>query len=334
MAISSKNTMAIYWGRRGGGLTLFNQFIEDCKDHEIPVLEFSRPTRTLKNGGKTAISILNFPSWIKARKTVISTALDQGVDTVVFVMASPWDIFLGKKLMAAGINVVRIIHDGSPHPGEYFPSKFWIRWLIRDCSRIVTLSQFVANQLVSNFAVNPNLIRVCDFPVPRIKVPSITKSKEFKRVLLIGRGKKYQGQSLIEEAWTLFKRPGITLVIAGEGFTAKENQPGIEYKNFWMTDAQLIEEIAASDLVVFPYLEASQSGTIPICNYLGIPVIVTPVGGLPEQVEHGVDGLVLSEISAVVIAAAVVSVLNNKLLYAKTSGTKRELDLITGCLAI
>ena len=326
--------MAIYWGRRGGGLTLFNQFIEDCKDQEIPVFEFPRPTQTLKNGGKTAISILNFSSWINARKTVLSTALDQGVDTVVFIMASPWDIFLGKKLMAAGINVVRIIHDGSPHPGECFPSKFWIRLLTRDCSRIVTLSKFVANQLVSNFDVNPNSIKVCDFPVPRIEIPEISRDNKNKRVLLIGRGKKYQGQSLLEEAWTLINRPGITLVIAGEGFIAKVDHPGIKYKNFWMTDAQLIEEIAASDLVVFPYLEASQSGTIPICNYLGIPVIVTPVGGLPEQVEHGVNGLVLSEISAVGIAAAIVSVLNDKPPYAKTSKAKRKSDLITECLTI
>ena len=99
--------------------------------------------------------------------------------------------------------------------------------------------------------------------------------------------------------------PGSTLVIAGEGFIVKQSKPGVEYKNQWMTDEQLIDEIASSDLVVFPYLEASQSGTIPICNSLGIPVIVTPVGGLPEQVMDGIDGLITKDITPKSLSEAI-----------------------------
>lgn len=326
--------MTIYWGRRGGGLALFNQLAEDFEDQEIAMLKFLRPARTLGSGGKAVISILNFPAWISARKSVLSTALDQGVDTVVFVMASPWDIFLGKQLMTAGINVVRVIHDGSPHPGEYFPSKFWIRWLTRDCTRIITLSQFVANQLVSNFGANPSSIKVCDFPVPRIKIPEISRDDKNKRVLLIGRGKKYQGQSLLEEAWALVDMPDAILVIAGEGFNVNDEHPSIEYRNYWMTDQELADEIATSDLVVFPYLEASQSGTIPLCRYLGVPVIVTPAGGLPEQVEHGVDGLVLTKTSAAEIAAALVFALSDNRPFTKMSGTNKKLSLVSGCLNV
>jgi glycosyltransferase involved in cell wall biosynthesis len=324
--------MAIYWGRRGGGLALFNQFVEDCKDEKISIIESLRPIVTLKDGSSAPISILRVFTWINARKAVLSTVLDQNVRTVVFVMASPWDVFLGKKLMASGISVVRIIHDGLPHPGEYFPSKFWIRWLTRDCSRIITLSQYVANQLVVNFGVNPNSIKVCNFPVPRVKILEFSKARQIKKVLLIGRGKKYQGQSLLEEAWALIDIPDAILVIAGEGFNVNDEHPSIEYRNYWMTDQELADEIATSDLVVFPYLEASQSGTIPLCRYLGVPVIVTPVGGLPEQVEHGVDGFVLTETSAAEIAAALVFALSDNRPFTKTSGINRKLSLVSGCL--
>jgi glycosyltransferase involved in cell wall biosynthesis len=212
--------------------------------------------------------------------------------------------------MASGISVVRIIHDGSPHPGEYFPSKFWIRWLTRDCSRIITLSQYVANQLVANFGVNPNSIKVCDFPVPRVKISEFSKVRQIKKVLLIGRGKKYQGQSLLEEAWALIDIPDAILVIAGEGFNVNDEHPSIEYRNYWMTDQELADEIATSDLVVFPYLEASQSGTIPLCRYLGIPVIVTPVGGLPEQVIERVNGLITEDVSAKSLSETITVALN------------------------
>lgn len=332
MEISNTRILAIYWGRRGGGLSLFNQFVEDCKDLELPIFQSLRPVRTLKNGEVSPISIFRISSWLKSRKNLIVKALGCDVETAVFVMASPWDIFLGRRLMAKGINVVRIIHDGSPHPGEYFPSKFWIRLLTQDCSRIVTLSQYVANKIVSSFEVDPDSISVCEFPMPRLKVTNIRQPEEIKRVLLIGRGKKYQGQSLLEEAWALIERAGITLIIAGEGFLPKKNHPGIEYRNKWMSDDQLVDTIAASDLVVFPYLEASQSGTIPICKALGVPVIVTPVGGLPEQVEHGVTGIVLGKVSAVEMAEAILAVLDNKLPMARAKVAERKVSLVAGSI--
>ena len=79
-----------------------------------------------------------------------------------------------------------------------------------------------------------------------------------------------------------------------------------------MTDQELADEIANSDIVVFPYLEASQSGTIPLCKYLGVPVIVTPVGGLPEQVIEGVDGLITKDLSAESLSDKITVALNTK----------------------
>jgi glycosyltransferase involved in cell wall biosynthesis len=72
----------------------------------------------------------------------------------------------------------------------------------------------------------------------------------------------------------------------------EKNNQRILFLDKWLSDEELFQVIFASDVVVFPYLEASQSGLIPICRALKIPVVVTPVGGLPEQVIHGVTGLV------------------------------------------
>jgi glycosyltransferase involved in cell wall biosynthesis len=49
---------------------------------------------------------------------------------------------------------------------------------------------------------------------------------------------------------------------------------------------------------VLPYQEASQSGVLPIAQHLGLPALVTPVGGLLEQVEGGRSGFVADDSSA------------------------------------
>jgi glycosyltransferase involved in cell wall biosynthesis len=234
---------------------------------------------------------------------LINEVVKANVTTVLIVMASPWDLFLGRRLINRGIEVVRIIHDASPHPGEMFPPKIWIRWLVRDSSRVVTLSKFVSNQISVNYGTSPTLLCTTAFPIPKVK--RNLEIIQSNKILLIGRGKKYQGQELLEEAWKLVNIPNAQLIIAGEGFTKNEALSGVKYKSEWMTHQEVEDEIASSKLVVLPYLEASQSGTIPICNALGIPVVVTPVGGLVEQINHGKNGIVAKEVTATALAEAI-----------------------------
>ena len=309
----NQNSLAIlYWGRRGGGLELFNQLVRDAKIENLHVIASARPL--IKQRGNTGkqVSILNIYRWLKARRSFKSQIVQHNVKTVLFVMASPWDIMLGKNLMKSRVDVVRIIHDGKPHPGELFPTKFWIKWLTRDCSRIFTLSAFVADQLVRFYSVDRKKITVTQFPGPEINLEKMVEKvpQVKKRVLLIGRGKKYQGQELLEKAWDLIDQENIELVIAGKDFKPKHNLKNIVYKNWWMSDLELISEIKISDLVVFPYIEASQSGTVPICRALGKPVVVTPVGGLVEQVDNRVTGLICADTTPSSLANTIVEGMN------------------------
>ena len=284
--------IVVYWGRRGGGLDLFNLFVEECNERNIPIFTSARPTVSRQHGQSSTASFINVRAWFTKRKSLLRQAAEGGVRSVVFIMSSPWDLFLGMRLEKSGVQVVRIIHDANPHPGEKFPPNFWINLLTKDCSRIVTLSNYVARQLTTRHGVDPTKIMVCSFPTPKIENNQPKKDSSLKKILLIGRGKKYQGQKLLEEAWDLIDKTDKALVIAGEGFKPNPKHSDIEYKNWWMTREEMIDEISSSDLVVFPYTEASQSGTIPICRALGVPVLVTPVGGLTEQVLSGESGFV------------------------------------------
>ena len=310
MSTNQKRLAVLYWGRRGGGIELFNQLVRDTKLENFWLLESLRPTKKDKQGLMKQISALDMYSWIKARHRFVSKALEQKVEVVLIVMSSPWDMWLGRKLAKYGIEVIRVIHDGKPHKGEIFPSKFWIRLLTKDCSKVITLSKFVANELSNLYGLNPSRITVCQFPIPIIRKIASNSPNSRKKVLLIGRGKKYQGQELFEKASRLLGNKPIEMVIAGEGFKPNLNHPKIIYKNWWMSHNEFIEEIASSSLVIFPYIEASQSGTISICTSLGIPVIVTPIGGLPEQVIQGVTGLILTDTTPRSICAGIEEALN------------------------
>ena len=79
-----------------------------------------------------------------------------------------------------------------------------------------------------------------------------------------------------------------------------------------MTDREIESLISTHSVVVLPYSEASQSGIIPICTALKRPVVVTPVGGLTEQVISGITGIIAASHSAADIASALTLALDTK----------------------
>jgi glycosyltransferase involved in cell wall biosynthesis len=276
----------IYWGAKGGGHQLFNEFIAAAKLSKQNVIISARPLKSKSSQENINISLLNIQGWLRAKRELISLMDFDGPRVAIIVMTSPWDLFLGKRLMKNGIEVIRIIHDGQRHPGDFFPPNFWLKFLTVDCSSIVVLSDFVSKKIQSSFNVDPKRITVMRLPIPRYQNKPSRPTNQKKKILLIGRGKRYQGQKLLEKAWDLMDLPDVELTIAGRGFRKSQNQRDIYYLDRWLTDEEVYCEISSSDLVVLPYIEASQSGIVPICISLGIPVLVTPVGGLPEQVSE------------------------------------------------
>jgi len=60
----------------------------------------------------------------------------------------------------------------------------------------------------------------------------------------------------------------------------------------------------ACDLVVLPYLTATQSGVVQTAFSFGKPVVVTRVGGLPDVVTDGETGYVVPPDDPAALAAA------------------------------
>jgi glycosyltransferase involved in cell wall biosynthesis len=75
----------------------------------------------------------------------------------------------------------------------------------------------------------------------------------------------------------------------------------------WVPEGDVPTLLAAADLVVLPYRAGSQSAVAPMALAAGVPVLSTRVGGLPELVRDGVDGLLVEPGSAEALAEALVS---------------------------
>jgi glycosyltransferase involved in cell wall biosynthesis len=140
-------------------------------------------------------------------------------------------------------------------------------------------------------------------------MPSPRNAGDHRSFLFLGRIMPYKGLPLFVEACELLRGKGhhFGVGVIGEGFLG-DAEPrlralGASIVNRWVSHDEISALVGSYGAVVTSHIEASQSGVIPMAHALGLPVLTTPVGGLPEQVDDGVTGLVARETSAIALAA-------------------------------
>ena len=235
------------------------------------------------------------------------------VSTVFCPMISPFVVFLAPLYRCLGYKFVVIAHDANRHPGEsskllqlvdYVPLIF--------ANPIFTLSLSVKTSLRKIFFISDTkeIVVFKHGPFGSVRDYHSAKVCREKTFLFIGRILEYKGLAQFVDAVLLIESRGFEIFgkIVGEGFIPSNLREKIEacdalqLKLGWVTDSEFEDHISKSYSVVLPYQEASQSGVIEYAIPLGIPIIVTPVGGLSEQVRHGETGLICEGITAEAVA--------------------------------
>lgn len=137
-------------------------------------------------------------------------------------------------------------------------------------------------------------------------------------IMFFGYIRKYKGLMNLIEAMPEIKRgvPNLHLLIVGEFYDdPAEYKDAIERRgiadnvtivNEYVPNEQVRRYFDASNLVVLPYNEATQSGILNIAYAFGKPVIVTDVGGLAELVQEGKTGYVVPAHDVNALARSVV----------------------------
>jgi glycosyltransferase involved in cell wall biosynthesis len=124
-------------------------------------------------------------------------------------------------------------------------------------------------------------------------------------VLFFGLIRPYKGlQVLIQAFAKTVRRMEATLLIVGEFYenmqpyvTAIERlgiEKHVRVLDRYVPNEEVEKYFVACDVVVLPYLSATQSGITQIAFGFDKPVVVTRVGGLPDVVEDGVTGFVVT----------------------------------------
>jgi glycosyltransferase involved in cell wall biosynthesis len=146
-----------------------------------------------------------------------------------------------------------------------------------------------------------------------------------KVMMFFGFIRKYKGLDLLLEAMQSpnIKAQNITLIIAGEFYENQQpyldliektsNKENIKLYNYFIDDKDVAKYICATDVIVQPYKNATQSGVTPLAYYFEKPMIVTNVGGLPNMAPHKKSGLVC-EPNAMAIEQAILQFFNEDVL--------------------
>jgi glycosyltransferase involved in cell wall biosynthesis len=227
--------------------------------------------------------------------------------------------FLARKFARA--KVLFICDNVIPHEKRTVDSIF-TRLAFSQVDYFVTLSNSVLRDLKS---VKPEAVAV------EIAHPSYsyftfgrTESEAAKKrlgvsgrvILFFGYVRPYKGVRYLLEAFAKVReKVDATLLLVGEFYEPRE--PYLEQiqkfdigKSVVLVDRYVRDEevglfFSAADIVVLPYTSATQSGVIQIAFAFEKPVISTRVGGIPEVIQDGVNGILVPPCDSEAMARAI-----------------------------
>ncbi len=252
--------------------------------------------------------------------------LDVNPDVIHITIRHPLTLPLLPVFRALKIPVVLTVHDVECHVGERSLIAEISTWFSTKLSNAIFIHDEKSKEkLVSRGVPEPKLhiIPHGDYSFFTNYKTNVEES-ENNTVLFFGRILKYKGlEYLIKAEPNISKAiPGFKIIIAGEGdFSEYENmivnRERYEIINEYIPDTLVPDLFIRATVVVLPYIEASQTGIIPIAYAFKRPVIVTDVGALTEVVEDGVTGLIIPPGDVDALSESVIYLLNDTLLVTR-----------------
>jgi D-inositol-3-phosphate glycosyltransferase len=314
---------------RGGianfNLALSREFIRS--GHNIEIVSFSYqyprflfPGKTqFESGQKPAdikisslISSVNPVSWFRTARYV--RKFNPGMIVIHY-----WMPFMAISLgMIARlikkreqIRAIAVTHNIIPHE-KHAGWKFLTRYFLKSCDGFITMSSTVTNDLTAFKLKAPSAC--IPHPIYNIFGERVSRKSaaEFlglpptmNYLLFFGLIRRYKGLELLLKAmpYIIQQIKDIKLIIAGEFYSDKEEYfallnelriiEHVHIVNRFIPSEEVKFFFSLADLVVQPYLSATQSGITQIAYHFEVPMVVTDVGGLAELVPDGKAGYVV-----------------------------------------
>jgi glycosyltransferase involved in cell wall biosynthesis len=272
------------------------------------------------DGGVGKKFIVALIAWLRFASMLIPGAFD-----LLHVHSASGPSFWRKFMFIAPTLLVAkpvVLHwHGGGFIEFYESSSKWqqilIGWVFCRCSRVIALSDQWYGILSTMF---PSA-RVVTIPNPvAVPLSAVVLKEASRKVVFLGRINADKGvQDLLHALPTVLASvPGCIVVIAGSGeidrFRTLAIQLGVaESVQFpgWVDGSAKSALLQAAAVFVLPsHLEAMPMSVLEAMA-LGLPVVATRVGGIPQAVRDGVDGLLVPPRDATALANALIRLLTD-----------------------
>lgn len=199
-----------------------------------------------------------------------------------------WDYYVIKIWKLTGLPSFYVVHDGKMHDGEHVgKTQHQLVQIMNMATHLIFLSNYVRMLVKKNFNINKPYIIAPHGLIDYGQLPKAEKTSKKPNLLFLGRVSKYKGVELLLAAMEHVQVSKYNkLIIAGKwSYPLPQNydKDKIEIVDKWLSSDEILYYLSMADIMLFPYLEATQSGVATLAiNYLK-PSIVTTVGALVEQ---------------------------------------------------
>jgi glycosyltransferase involved in cell wall biosynthesis len=261
-------------------------------------------------------------TWGRAARRIAADGAEVAVFKYWMPFFAPAFGTLARRLRRRGVTVLAVVDNALPHerrPGD----RLLGRYVLGACDGLVVMSDQVRGDVEALVPGVP--LRQIPHPVYDVFGEAMPKAQARAALglppaapvlLFFGFIRRYKGLHVLLDAMprVLETLPDARLVVAGE-FYADEGAlqaqaaplgDAVRFDADYIPDTLVARYFGAADVVVQPYVSATQSGVAQIAFHFGRPVITTDVGGLAEAVRHDEAGLVVPPEDPAALAGAIV----------------------------
>jgi len=234
------------------------------------------------------------------------------------VLGALYRIFLRKPL-------VYICHNVLPHEVRWW-DRWLTRWVLRWGTEFIVQSRGEQERLMRLLPeATPKLV---PHPIYDMFGRELISQDEARRLLglplnanillFFGIVRRYKGLAYLLAALPAIRDqlPNALLVVAGEFWEDRQayltviEELGIGdlvvVQDRYIPNEEVALFFSAANVVVLPYVQATQSGVVQLALGCNRPVITTAVGGLPELVRDGENGLLVPPGDSRALSSAVI----------------------------
>jgi D-inositol-3-phosphate glycosyltransferase len=246
----------------------------------------------------------------------------------IWIISPRLDYWLIRLLQLTGRRVIYTAHNPFPHEPKAGDIRKYCR-IYQKVDHIIALTHYTRNEITAHCGISAEKISVLphgDYEAlfsqyslnNNLAKEVRQKAGNRKIIAFLGHIRPYKGLEVFVNAFELIKQrmPESFFLVAGSVLVGDQKEweekltQSCNSDDLW-TDLRFVpvEDIKAYlsviDVLVQPYISASQSGNTAMAYAAGVPVISTNVGGLAEMTEDGKTGYIIAPSSPEAIADAV-----------------------------